>query len=410
VESVRVKFMKILIICEQFSPLTGAQALQASKVADALSRAGCEVQVLCGARQVSGSESRYPVHFVEAKPYGVSRNIFNRIARRIRHEFYEISSDGEWVSQMLRKAIEISQTFQPDAIITQSTPFRSHLIGLRLPDELQRKWVAYFSDLWPLCLTPYPYRTALSNVMSSAHLRSLGKVLGAAQKVIMSNEASVRHLTRKFGDLDPKKFFSVAHIGTPPLDSTDLSGGVERYAGQFVHVGRLTQERACYEVIAAIENLVVDGQANGIRFPGFTFVGWVDQAFRKHCASLERAGAIEFVGDVDPVTAQSICKAAGVLVVIEAKMPESPFLPSKFSDYAMLRKPILSVSPPGPIREYIARCGGGVAVGHDVQDIQDAMYAMVKDKQDTYDTSGLAEQFDAERVAQSYLEILERKS
>ncbi|MFD1555158.1 hypothetical protein ACFSHT_05865 [Paraburkholderia silviterrae] len=401
--------MKILIICEHFFPLTGAQALQATKVADALSLAGCEVRILCGARQVQGAESAYPVYFVETVPYGGSNNILDRVVRRVRHEFNDINAEGEWINAMVEKAIEMEREFKPDVIMTQSTPFRSHLVGLRLPSEMREKWVAYFSDLWPLCLTPYPYRTTLSNILSFVQLRSLGRVLGTARKIIMSSDESVFQITRKFPHIDPEKFFSVAHIGTPPSGLAPSAMESEHYASRFVHVGRLTRERTCPELVTAIGKLVEEEGTSGARFPGFTFVGWVDQEFRERCVELERSGAIEFVGDVDPTVAQSICTAAGVLVVIEANMPESPFLPSKFSDYAMLRKPILSISPPGPIRRYLSRHGGGVATGHNARDIQDAMRSLIKNKHSTSDGVRLAALFDAGHVAQKYIEIFGRQ-
>jgi glycosyltransferase involved in cell wall biosynthesis len=236
-------------------------------------------------------------------------------------------------------------------------------------------------------------------------LRRLKSVLISAQKIVLSNDVPIRKIVAKFPDIEREKFCSVAHIGTSSSERDFSQPQIWHHAGRFVHVGRLTRERACQELVAAIRDLVGSERGERGRFPGFTFVGWVDPAFRESCRELERCGAIEFLGDVDPEIAQSICKAASVLVVIEAKMPESPFLPSKFCDYAMLGKPILSISPPGPIRNYLSRYGGGLAIGHDVLEIQNAMRALVESGQATSDTSELAAEFSAHRVAEAYLKI-----
>ena len=51
-------------------------------------------------------------------------------------------------------------------------------------------------------------------------------------------------------------------------------------------------------------------------------------------------------------------------------MPMSPFLPSKFADYACAEKPIIAITPEeSPIRSYLAAYGGGIPVQHDTDEI-----------------------------------------
>ncbi|WP_321844631.1 glycosyltransferase family protein [Paraburkholderia bannensis] len=404
-----MKSKKILIVCDHFSPQSGAQALQATKVADALFAAGCDVHVICGVPQIESDRREYPVDSVVSSPYGEGGGIFQRITRRIRHEIHETDRDNDWVRRMLVKTIEVASVVRPDVIMTQSTPFRTHLIGLSLPFEMRRKWVAYFSDVWPLRLAPYPYRTAISNVFSIVQLRYLERVVRTAQKIIMSSDESIEVIKNRFPNVGEEKLFSVAHIGRLADVIPAVSIDAEHYASRFVHVGRLTRERTCPELIRALRSIVSTTSKRGERFPGFTFVGWVDAGFQESCRDLVERNIVEFVGDVDPAVAQSICAAAGVLVVIEANMAKSPFLPSKFSDYAMLGKPIMAISPPGPVRNFLSTFGGGVAVGHDVSEIEGAMAALLQSGgTDQTETSCLARQFNSSHIAQRYLEIFER--
>jgi hypothetical protein len=157
--------MKVLIVCEHFAPQTGAQALQAMKVDDALHEAGCELQVPCGIERLGAASGLYAVACVVPEIPRASRGFLGRLRPRIRYEFKTVHRRSAWVLAMADRAIQVSRTFEPVVIMTQSTPFCAHLIGMHLPVTLRRGWITYLSDLWPLPLKPYPYRTRLSRVL-----------------------------------------------------------------------------------------------------------------------------------------------------------------------------------------------------------------------------------------------------
>ena len=75
-----------------------------------------------------------------------------------------------------------------------------------------------------------------------------------------------------------------------------------------------------------------------------------------------------------PERAAEIMLAAQALLVVEADMRISPFLPSKFADYAYAKRPILAITPPvSAIRDYLAKYGGGKAVSHNTSEIAAAI-------------------------------------
>jgi glycosyltransferase involved in cell wall biosynthesis len=397
--------VKILIVCEHFSPQTGARALQATKVANALHSEGCEIYVLCGEPQGSPSPQSFKVEWVASQSNTKPTSVVDRILRRLRYEWSAVNPRGEWVRAMAVRTVEICNAFEPDIILTQSTPFRAHLVGLHLPESLRRRWVAYFSDLWPLSLVPYPYRTRIANLLRPIQMAKLIEVLSAARCSIFTNEVSVRRLMQAWPDGDKGRCHVVAHIGTPQPNRDTNTVLISRYGGRFVHIGKLTRERSCPQLVEAIGQWTDSDDVGRIRFPGFTFVGEVDPVFRRSCVDLERTGLVEFLGEVDATVAQEISRAAGTLVVIEAEMDESPFLASKFADYAMLGKPILAIGPQGPIRDLLTDCGGGIAVGHDVAAIRTAMEALAAPDRFRYDSATLAAHFSPARVARRYLGI-----
>ena len=92
-------------------------------------------------------------------------------------------------------------------------------------------------------------------------------------------------------------------------------------------------------------------------------------------------------------------------------MPQSPFLPSKFADYARIGRPILTItSPESPIRDYMDRYGGGLAVTHTASEIAEAIRVLFTDqvwidRQERPLTNELASCFTPETVAGEYTKM-----
>ncbi|MCI1047005.1 hypothetical protein [Caballeronia zhejiangensis] len=319
------------------------------------------------------------------------------------YEFTSIDPNDEWVRRMALEATSVFEEFRPDIILTQSTPFQVHLIGLHMPDEMRRRWIAYFSDLWPLSLTPVPYRTGLSVLMKPLHMRALNKVAKATRSLLFSNAVAARRAAEAL--TDAPACIVVSHIGEPSTGTTPGNELVQRYATRFVHVGKLTRERISVALIDALRSIGDKWADRG--FTGITFVGDVVGTFREACSDLERSGLVDFIGEVSPDTARNISSAAKALVVIEADMDESPFLASKFADYAMLRKPILAICPRGPMSEMLAVHGGGIAAPHDDKAIVAAIdLLLASEKQEGSET--LAREFAAQRVASTYIDAFRK--
>jgi hypothetical protein len=96
----------------------------------------------------------------------------------------------------------------------------------------------------------------------------------------------------------------------------------------------------------------------------------------------------------------AIANRAVALLVLEADMPESPFLPSKFADYARVGRPIIAVTPNrSPIRQYLNQYGGGCAVTHDRQEISRAIGMVLKNEANhIIKNSTLSNQFSSKSV------------
>ncbi|MEM5292249.1 hypothetical protein ACFQ3P_42055 [Paraburkholderia sabiae] len=236
-------------------------------------------------------------------------------------------------------------------------------------------------------------------------MRALKHVAEHAKIFIFSNAVAARLANDALTPDIAPPWAVATHIGMPSSAAAPSFQLTQRYRTRFVHVGKLTRERASGALIDALRSIGTRWNSRG--FTGITFVGDVAPSFRRACAYLEQTGLVDFTGELPPESAQAIGRAAKALVVIEADMDESPFLASKFADYAMLKKPILAICPPGPMRDLLESHGGGIAVPHESAEIVGAIDALLgssfKEGSET-----LASEFAAKSVVSQYLAAFRR--
>ena len=76
------------------------------------------------------------------------KGIFNKISSYIRANFFVPDARVGWNSFAVKKAKQIIRSENIDLVITTGPPHSSHLIGLKLKEDLSIKWVADFRDPW----------------------------------------------------------------------------------------------------------------------------------------------------------------------------------------------------------------------------------------------------------------------
>lgn len=364
--------MRLLIIAKLFYheiayPECCAQALQNTKVASALAQQGVDIRVLAQLDTDSPVVSPYvspavPVHYV---PYRTAcgHHALGLELRRIRKAAtFLVGLASKWARAAAAKARELIAQYQPDAIMTISTPFESHVVGLLLRRSYQIPWVVSFGDPWPDGICPAPYRNPNRRLlMSWKELRMLRRILCSCDAIQMPSKYGLALTARNTSDGILQKAAAIPHIGHPASPSPIPMDGY------LLHIGELNWRRAIPTLPAAVKHAAqeLDG-----RFRGLISVGGGCPEFT-HLVSEARAEHFIVVRPrVDPDTAAALAAGASALLVIEADMEYSPFLPSKFADYAATSKPIIAITPRhSAIRDYLAEFGGGLAVGYEHDEI-----------------------------------------
>lgn len=397
--------MHVLFVSHSFPPLATAQAIQMGKVVRALEASGCHATVIAAA---SGEGAPFQmqtghVQYLPCWQPPAGRSLYARASDKLAREWCSCSSRFGWVRSAIKCAIDIERRSRPDCIITSSHPFQSHLVGLEVKRRTGLPWLASLGDPWPVGILPSPYRERAMPFCTAWQKHLLSEVLRSCDAIQMPSKYALELTEHATGLSLMQKAYAVPHIGSHPEREDDGS-----YAGWIAHVGDLNRQRISLPLLLAIKRVRAE---LGGRFRGLLCVGKICPEFRHEVQALELQDSVRIVGHVPEPEAMQIGMSSSALLVIEADMDTSPFLPSKFADYAMMGKCIIALTPcVSAIRDYFTAFGGGIAVDHNPDHIANALHRVFADDRRSCTASApigsLAEPFSPLTVAAQYMSIL----
>jgi hypothetical protein len=109
-------------------------------------------------------------------------------------------------------------------------------------------------------------------------------------------------------------------------------------------------------------------------FKGLMLIGNVCNKVKLLIEEYDLSNHVILIGHKNQSDAMKVAFECSALLVIEAKMLFSPFLPSKFVDYISTNTPIIAITPPiSPIRDYSKNMNNCYVVNHDKYEIYSAI-------------------------------------
>lgn len=361
--------MRVLIISPYYPPCGNAQSLQIGKVVTAMGECGIETIVIAGKPNNPIYETldtdrvfRVP-HWIRP----IRKSIAGRIFTKVLQEIYSCNIFSRFVTIAVDKTLEIIKNEKIDCLLTSSTPFESHMVGIAVSQKTGIPWIASFSDPWPASVNPYPYNVSKIPILSFFQEYMLRNVLKKCHSVHLTNKYAV-DLMENFSGITLKgKTYVIPHIGNPKIENHTSN----EYKGWLAHIGSLTRERVSLPLLLAISRVHKDIPEF---FNGLLCVGDVCTEFKELIKKLNLEKCIRLVGHMSQKEAHEIAQGADALLVIEANMKASPYLPSKFADYILTDKPIIVVTPLiSPIRDFLNAYSHGTPVSHDEDEITDVI-------------------------------------
>jgi len=237
-----------------------------------------------------------------------------------------------WVATALRKAREIFATHDIDLLWTRYTPIAPHLVGLALKRRYDVPWIGYFGDPW----VDSPYKEGswvTSRTVERAVVRNADALTFSTERLsAMFAEQypgieSNCHVVPNF--VDPEEIERVA-----PTQRAD--DGVVR----FTHIGNLYGLRTPKPLLEALTMLPASyRERTAVEFIGETV------AFDDLFAEYGDLSAVTRIDRLPKDEAIARAKAADVLLLLDAPVTPSPFLPMKLVEYLFMERPILGLTP-----------------------------------------------------------------
>lgn len=388
--------MNILQIAKYYPPLGSARALQAIKVTAAIRLAGHDVTVIAGAVNSKIKNEGYDVIYIKYLDQYLNGLLPIKINKVVK-EFIQLTYLNRWVRDSIKLSVKILTSKTTNMVFTQSTPFDCHLVGLYLKKKYGVKWTASFSDPYPISIAPYPYQYANKIPFIRAIQRyRLKMVLRYADKILVSSSESYELMCKFTNSIMDNKCCVIPHIGIDFDDSFNSLPG----DGWLIHTGKLTKERSIRNLLLAIKEC---SQRNA-NFKGVKFIGQVNDAYKKEVHQLGLDKNVQFFDEIEQSLVKEAIKDCSGLLLVEANMEYSPFLPSKFADYATLFKPILAITPErSQVSYYLGKYGGGIVCGYDLDSITNGIIKLIDGE--ITGSARLGRYFSISNVSRKYSEI-----
>lgn len=297
-----------------------------------------------------------------------------------------------WHIRAYRKIVKKWGKRQFDCIVTFSHPIAVNLLGMALKRFFNIRWVAFFSDPW----VDNPYYI-YKGVKKKINLYFERKAMETADALVFTSPEAQNLYNKKYPFIANKTTF-LEHSFDPDLYGKNAA--VEKNNKVTMrYVGALYGERTAEHLLTAIGKCSIAGKIDFL----FEIVGSVDKEHMIRYSSILKEydldRVVEFKQSVPYLESLRLMKESDILVIIDAQIDGSVFLPSKLIDYIGSGRPILAITPKnGATARVIKKAGGWLVEPNDV----DGMAKALRDILDNY-KNGKLEQFSpSTEAAQEY--------
>ena len=370
--------MRVLYISLTENKKPGAREIQVSRVLESFNKTEHEMFLVTIENKFISGENTYYVNSIKEK---------SRLGRFMKC----IKPYTSLVKKVIAKVENLVDELQPDLIITSSNPIESHLIGIHLKKTRNLKWIAFFSDPKPVYKLPPPYTSDKRKLVTQYEYKLCQEIFKLSDMILMPSKYGIQVTGQIYNTDLSEKARTIPHLGFPSSDSVEENGYI-------VHAGKLVHKRSSTELLEAIKKIKEEKHSS---FKGLLCLGIVSDKFKETAKSLGVEDLIIYKGIVDLDTSRKYLSGAKGILIIEADMEISPFLPSKFAEAVSLRRPIIAITPKiSAIRDYLKEISG-VAVLNDKDSIYEGLVNIIDEKEVKKNSH-----FDGKTVANKYVDLI----
>lgn len=366
---------RVLVLAYAFPPIHVQMSPVAARLVAGLHAQGFAVDVVCADIDVWPlPRDDSLLDYVQAHCRRVQRLLPSRSQiRRLAHKVRSLRDLPDCMAQLNQSAFAAVMTAEPAsyaAVITVS-PFHSvNPIMVRVmrvcPDVL---WIAHFCDPW--AGNPLEPRWDVR----LWHAWREPQTLRAATYITHSSPHALEMVLQSYPFLEPERTRLVPHAFDRALYPSRPKRRNEKVTLRFL--GTLFGRRSPEPLFVALGQLLKRrpelGNAIQVELIGKIESSMMDSP----SVAVLPTGLVRHQTPVSYVESLKLMYDADVLLVIEADLAATPFVPSKVTDYVGAHTPIIGIVPPGGCQEILARLGCPVVAPDSAPDIAVALESAI---------------------------------
>jgi glycosyltransferase involved in cell wall biosynthesis len=355
--------MKILFIASGFAPYSFSENIVNSKLVLAMIKKGWKVDVISKKDEGVAYSSTWDSEWkdLEKLTHEVTYETGNKITKIIDTLkcMLQMASPIEgvrWANKAYKKALELHKINNYDVVISRTPSDISHLPAYHFSKKTGVKWIANWNDpcihIWP-----EPYVQNIPSYKKFIYKKYMNDVIKTATINSFPSQELMIHFKNYTSNLNTNNSAIIPHIGFLELNFENKNQ--ENRTLKLFHAGNLSYERNPEIIFKAFKNLLDKGIVNNIQID---LLGVQNQYTKKLIEKYNLSNHVKMLGSLPYIKALEFMSSYDILMIVEAKLKNGIFLPSKVVDYSQLNVPIWAITPKNScIDKYLQNCGGGIS-------------------------------------------------
>ena len=353
---------RILVVTKHLLNLEDAQAQQSHAVLEGLKRSGAHLHIICAAFDHIRAPTQEGLEAIPARRLPIGKRLADKVGRKLQRNTSSVKWLSAWAREATRRIATLATDHRYDCIVSLGLPMESHTAVLQAKPELP--WLAYFSDPWPEAILPAPMSDFAIPGLTWMQRQTVGQVLTCADALAFSCREQQQFMARFYPQLNERDYSEVTHVA-PPFEVTHRAN---RSAIKLVHAGAIGRERVCRPLCDALSKFAATRQVE------VHFAGAIHSDMLSALQAMKQFDQVQVHGWLSSEESTKLCRDADALLLVEAQMPDYPFLPSKMASYAAVGRPILAITgAQSPVARLITKHRAGIACRHEEQSILDGL-------------------------------------
>lgn len=270
-------------------------------------------------------------------PSDRNQSVAEKLALWIRGNVFVPDARVFWVVPSVVYLKKYIREHNIDTIITTGPPHSLHLIGMRLKQRLNIKWIADFRDPWTTI--GYQKDLKLTEFSMERHRHLEFKVLNAANRIIVTSKTT----KSDFIDLTMQPI----DVITNGYDTENVPPQTLDAKFSIAHIGSLLSERNPIFLWQALSDIIRENPDFAADFE-LKLIGNVSRLVLESINNYNLSGYVNNLGYVSHSEAVAHQRRSQVLLLVEINSAQSKsIIPGKIFEYLVSGRPIIGIGPNG---------------------------------------------------------------